>query len=40
MIPRLGVLVPNKSLHLTFDSLLGMAAPTLHIESNASELKR
>lgn len=31
---------PNKSLHLTFDSLLGLATPSPHIDSNAGELGR
>ena len=28
------------SLQLTFDSLLGLATPSPHIESNAAELRR
>lgn len=39
MIPKLGVLVPNKSPHRASDYLLGLAAPSPHIESNAGELK-
>ena len=31
---------PYKLLHLTFDSLLGLATPSPHIESNAGELRR
>ena len=30
----------NKLLHLTFDSLLGLATPSPRIESNAGELRR
>ncbi len=30
----------HKSLHLTFDSLLGLATPSPRIDSNAGELRR
>ena len=30
----------NKSLQLTFDSPLGLAAPSPPVESNAAELRR
>lgn len=30
----------NKSLQLTFDSLLGLGTPSPHIESNSAELRR
>ena len=33
-------LKPNKLLHLTFDSLLGLATPSPRIDSNAGELRR
>ena len=31
---------PNKLLHLTFDSLLGLATPSHRIDSNAGEHRR
>ena len=31
---------PNKSLQLTFDSPLGLATPSPHVDSNAAELRR
>ena len=31
---------PYKSLQLTFDSPLGLARPSPHVESNAAELRR
>ena len=37
---RPGELVANILLHLTFDSLLGLATPSPHIDSNAAELRR
>ena len=36
----IGALLPNKLLHLTFDSLLGLATPSPHIDSNAGEHRR
>ena len=33
-------MTPNRSLHRTFDSLLGLATPIPRIASNAGELKR
>ena len=32
--------LPNISLQLTFDSPLGLAAPSPHVDSNAAELRR
>ena len=35
-----GLLPPNISLQLTFDSPLGLATPSPHVDSNAAELRR
>ena len=38
--PQFGVLASNISLQLTFDSPLGLATPSPHIDSNAGMLRR